>query len=101
MIGVLARRCMAFTLFRWLLELSIESKALSRVRGHEPLAWLFVPLTFSTLALGVLEQPTEQGFMVISVAFSLAALRTAPIPIESPPAPSRLWKQRTYRLGAR
>jgi hypothetical protein len=25
-----------------------------------------------------LEQPTEQGFMVISVAFSLAAMRMAP-----------------------
>ena len=77
---------MAFMLFRWLLELSIESKALSRVREHEPLAWLLVPLTFKTLALGVLEQPTEQGFMVISVAFSFAALRMAPVPIESPPA---------------
>ena len=69
---------MAFMLFRWLLELSIVSKALSRVREHEPLAWLLVPLTFSTLALGTLEQPTEQGFMVISVAFSLAAMRMAP-----------------------
>jgi hypothetical protein len=92
---------MAFMLFRWLLELMIIAKALSRVREHEPLAWLLVPLTFSTLTLGVLEQPTEQGFMVISVAFSLAALRMAPAAIELPPAPSRLWKQRTYRLGAR
>jgi hypothetical protein len=92
---------MAFMLFRWLLELSIVFKALSRVREHEPLAWLLVPLTFSTLALGVLEQPTEQGFMVISIAFSLVALRLSPVPIESAPAMSRLWKQRNYRLGER
>jgi hypothetical protein len=80
---------MAFMLFRWLLELMIVAKALSRVREHQPLAWLLVPATFSTLVLGVLEQPTEQGFMVISVAFSLAALRLAPVPIGAAPALSR------------
>jgi hypothetical protein len=92
---------MAFMLFRWLLALSIVSKALSRVREQEPLAWLLVPSTFGTLVLGLMEQPTEQGFMVISVAFSLVALRLAPFPIGTAPALSQPWKPRTYRLGAR
>jgi hypothetical protein len=73
----------AFMLFRGLLAVMILSKALARVREHQPLPWLLVPLMFWTLVFGVLEQPTEQGFMVMSVAFSLAALRLAPTPIES------------------
>jgi hypothetical protein len=90
----------AFMLFRWLLELMIVAKALSRVREHQPLAWLLVPLTFSTLVVGVLEQPTAQGFMVIGVAFSLAALRLAPVPIESAPAPSLRVRQARHNLRA-
>ena len=41
----------------------------------------------SGIALGVLEQPTEQGFMVMALAFSLAAMkRTMPktVPAFSP-----------------
>jgi hypothetical protein len=90
----------AFMLFRVLLELMIMAKALSRVREHQPLAWLLVPLTFSTLVLGVLEQPTQQGFMVISVAFSLAALHLAPVPIESAPALSFRLPQARHSLRA-
>ena len=89
---------MAFMLFRWFLGLMIVAKALSRVREHEPLAWLLVPLTISTLAFGILEQPTQQGFMVISVAFSLAALRMAPVPIESAPALSLRLRQARHNL---
>ncbi len=70
---------MAFMLFRWLLAAMIAARAFSRVRDHQPLAWLLVPLMVSTLAVGVLEQPTAQGFMVISVAFSLAALKRPPV----------------------
>jgi succinate-acetate transporter protein len=91
---------MAFMLFRWLLELMIVAKALSRVREHEPLAWLLVPLTISTLAFGTLEQPTEQGFMVISVALSFAALRIAHVPIESAPAQNLRLRQARHNLRA-
>jgi len=91
---------MAFMLFRWLLELMIVAKALSRVREHEPLAWLLVPLTISTLAFGTLEQPTEQGFMVISVALSFAALRIAHVPIESAPALNLRLRQARHNLRA-
>lgn len=67
----------AFTLFRFALALTILVKAFSAARAGEPLALLFAPLMISGVALGVLEQPTEQGFMVMAVAFSLAAMRRA------------------------
>jgi hypothetical protein len=88
-------------LFRCLLELMIVAKAVSRVREHQPLAWLLIPLTFSTLAMGVLEQPTAQGFMVISLAFSLVALRLAPDHMEMAPALSHPLKQRNNYFSTR
>jgi len=91
----------AFMLFRCLLELMIVAKAVSRVREHQPLAWLLIPLTFSTLAMGVLEQPTAQGFMVISLAFSLVALRLAPDHMEMAPALSHPLKQRNNYFSTR
>jgi len=90
----------SFMLFRGILELMIIVKALSRIRDHQPLAWLLVPLTLLTLAIGVLEQPTEQGFMVISVAFSLAALKRAEVPAESAPTLNPRWRQARYHLRA-
>jgi hypothetical protein len=69
----------AFILFRFVLALVILVKAFSRARAGEPLALLFAPLVFIGVALSVLEQPTEQGFMVIFLAFTLAAMkRTVP-----------------------
>ena len=47
--------------------------AFSRAREGEPLALLLAPLMLSGFVFGILEQPTAQGFMVIFVAFSLAA----------------------------
>ena len=67
----------AYMLFRVLLAIFILSMALSRARDHQPLALLLVPGVFATLLFAILEQPTLQGFMVISVAFSLAAIRVA------------------------
>lgn len=92
---------LAFMLFRGLLAVMILSKALARVREHQPLPWLLVPLMFWTLVFGVLKQPTEQGFMVMSVAFSLAALRLAPTPIVSAQAVDQPWQQRKVGLRAR
>ena len=68
----------AFMLFRILLAIMIAAKAFSRVREHEPLALFLVPLMFTNVITGILEQPTIQGFTVVSVAFSIAALNRSP-----------------------
>jgi hypothetical protein len=66
---------LAFALFRLGLGLTIVVKAYSRARAGSPLALLFAPLMFTSVFLGILEQPTGQGFMVMFLAFSLAALK--------------------------
>lgn len=66
---------LAFMLFRLFLAGTITAKALVRARERESLAWVFSPLMFFLVTVGILDQPTEQGFMVIAVGFSLAALR--------------------------
>jgi hypothetical protein len=66
---------LAFMLFRCLLAFMILVKAIGRAREHQLFAWLLSPLTFAAVSLGTLEQPTEQGFAVIVLAFTLAALR--------------------------
>ena len=65
----------AFMLFRLILALLFLMQALAEARRMEPLALLLAPLTAIVLAYNVCEQPTEQGFMVIGVAFTLAALK--------------------------
>lgn len=78
-----------FIFFRLGLAAMIAAMAVARARRHEPLALLLVPVTLSSLFLGVLEQPTEQGFMVISLAFSLAALNQVGMSAkEAPSVPS-------------
>jgi hypothetical protein len=64
-----------FMLFRLMLAVFIGVAAVDRARHREPLALLLVPLTFSSLVLSVLEQPTGQGFMVLGLAFSIAAMK--------------------------
>jgi hypothetical protein len=72
---------LAFMLFRLILTVMIVAAAIARVRTHvEPLALLLAPSVVSGLFFGILEQPMEQGFMVLAVAFSLAALKRAPVP---------------------
>jgi hypothetical protein len=66
---------LAFTFFRFVLAFAILAKAYSRARAGSPLALLLAPLMFSSVTFGILEQPTGQGFMVIFMAFSLAALK--------------------------
>lgn len=76
-----------FMAFRLLLAVFLAARALAQARRHEPLALLLVPNTFILTLMAVLEQPTEQGFMVICVAFSLAALglgQPATVPIRVP-----------------
>ena len=69
-----------FMIFRLLLAIFVAVGAVGAARKHEPLALLLLPLMFNSLVLSVMEQPTEQGFMVIAMAFSLAALHK---PVES------------------
>lgn len=88
---------LAFTLFRFVLALIILVKAFSKARAGEPLALLFAPLMMSGVALGVLEQPTEQGFMVMALAFSLAALKL-PVP-RIAPAHSTTWRRMPIRYS--
>jgi hypothetical protein len=64
----------AYAAFNFGLTLFLGIAAINRARQGAPLALLMMPLLFGSLAWGVLEQPTEQGFMVIGLAFSLAAL---------------------------
>jgi hypothetical protein len=77
---------MGFMLFRLFLTVMLAASAFARVREDtEPLAFLFVPSVVATLFFGVLEQPMETGFMVISVAFSLAALKQRAVMARSSP----------------
>jgi hypothetical protein len=86
----------AFLLFRFLLGTMIAVKAFSRVRDHQPLAWFLAPLMFNNLVMGILEQPTYQGFIVISVAFSLAALNQTTVPAQAATASSHRSHQVQY-----
>ena len=74
----------AFMLFRLVLALTLLLQSLAAARRQQPLALFLAPLTFMGLLFSVCEQPTEQGFIVISVAFTLAALNLAK-PLAAPP----------------
>ncbi len=76
---------LAFMLFRLILTLVILKEAIARAREGEPLALLLAPLMASGIAVGVLENPTEQGFMVIYMAFCLAALKRPVVLLQSSP----------------
>ncbi len=66
---------LAFMLFRLSLAMTMALRALMLAKAKQPLAWLLASLTFFLVTQGVLDQPTEQGFMVLAVAFSLAAMK--------------------------
>ena len=72
----------AFSLFRFLLALSLTFSAIKCAQRQEPLALLMVTPLFATLCFGQLEQPTDQGFMVICVAFTIAAIRCSSMGVE-------------------
>jgi hypothetical protein len=85
-----------FSLFRFLLALSLTFSAIKCAQRREPLALLLVTPLFATLCFGTLEQPTDQGFMVICVAFTIAAIRSSGVGVEgktarraAPPGPGR------------
>jgi hypothetical protein len=71
---------MAYLLFRVALTITLFGLAMARAREQEPLALLMLPVAISTLFFGTPEQPTVQGFMVISAAFCLAASKATNAP---------------------
>lgn len=85
---------LTFLLARWALVVLIAFKALGAARKHQPLAWLLVPPMVVALGTGTLEQPTIQGFMVITVGFSIAALRVKDAPSKVVQKPAYQWKPR-------
>jgi hypothetical protein len=72
----------AFTLFRFLLVLSLTFSAIQCTQRKEPLALLLVTPLFATVCFGTLEQPTDQGFMVICMAFAIAAIRRTGVGVD-------------------
>ena len=64
-----------FELFKIFLAIAIFGQALARAREREPLALLLFPVVLTTLVYGLLEEPTMQGFVVISMAFCIAAAK--------------------------
>jgi hypothetical protein len=72
----------AFSLFRFLLALSLTFSAIKCAQRKEPLALLLVTSLFATLCFGTLEQPTDQGFMVICLAFAIAAIRCSGVGVD-------------------
>jgi hypothetical protein len=84
---------LAFMTFRFLLGLMVLSMAIARARAHEPLALLLFPVTFTGVFLNLLEQPTEQGFMVVALGFSLCALRIGVAPIAAAPRGARILRR--------
>ena len=83
---------LGFVLFKILLAIKVFGMALARAREQEPLALLLVPLALNALVLGVPEQPPEQGFIVIGLAFCIAAARI-PAPAVQSLRPSTLQRQ--------
>lgn len=73
---------LAFALFRFLLALNLTISAIKCARRREPLALLLVTALIATLCFVQLEQPTDQGFMVISLAFTIAAIRRSGIGVD-------------------
>jgi hypothetical protein len=72
----------AFTLCRFLLALYLTYSAIQCAQRKEPLALLLVTPLFATLCFGTLEQPTDQGFMVICMAFAIAAIRRSGVGVD-------------------
>jgi hypothetical protein len=71
----------AFLLFRLVIFIMVAVTALFSMR-QRPLAWFLIPMLVPTLVMGTIEQPTMQGFMVMTLAFALAALKPSAVPAQ-------------------
>jgi len=90
-----------FSLFRFLLALSLTFSAIKCAQRREPLALLLVTPLFATLCFGTLEQPTDQGFMVICVAFTIAAIRRNSMGVEAKTSRAPALREPGRRIQAR
>jgi hypothetical protein len=77
---------MAFMIFRLLLAILVAIRAYGMVREQKPLSWFLIPLVFTGVTYGVLEQPTVQGFTVITLGFALAALNRGSVKVHQIPS---------------
>src|SRR6185312_4238591 len=82
----------AFGILKLFLAIIIFGQAVARARDGDPLALLIYPLVFATLFYALLEQPTFQGFTVISMAFCIAAAKH-PARAAAPLSPQLLRQQ--------
>jgi hypothetical protein len=87
----------AFLLFKLFLAIALLHGAVARAREDEPMALLMLPLAIFTLFWGVSEQPTYQGFMVLGVAFCLAAAKTPPIAMDRTLSPVQAYLLHAHR----
>lgn len=88
---------LAFMLFCLLLTVKLLTSALQLVRTDgQPLALLLAPALITTLFFGILEQPMETGFMVMTVAFCLGALKRRALPPRMVPIGARPSKPLSY-----
>jgi len=67
-------------LIKSFLAITLLSQALARARNQQGLALFMLPPALSLLFFGTPEQPTTQGFMVVTTAFCIAAA-SAPAPV--------------------
>lgn len=65
-----------FSLFKVFVAAVLIGKAIAKARDHEPLALLLAPSALSALMFSTPEQTTEQGFMVMGLAFMIAACKS-------------------------
>jgi hypothetical protein len=79
----------------------ILKEAVARAREGEPLALLLAPLMVSAVAFGTLENPTSGGFMVIYMAFSLAALKRPVVLVQPAHGLSRVLRTARYSSPGR
>ncbi|KAA6465386.1 hypothetical protein DYQ86_05455 [Acidobacteria bacterium AB60] len=66
---------LAYMIFRLLLVGSLAYGGAVQARAGRPLAWLLIPINVKLLLMGQMEQPTLQGFMVLSFALTSVAIR--------------------------
>lgn len=79
-----------FGIFKIFLAIALLSGAFVRAREEEPLALLLIPLALITLLMGVPEQPTEQGFMVLGIGLCIAAAKA---PVQAVPVLHVAWRR--------
>lgn len=90
---------LAFMLFRLILALTLIAQALAAARRKEPLALLLAPMALPGIFFAILEQPTEQGFVIIGLAFTLASLNLSKP--QTAPAPPRQVRRQPMRYSMR